>query len=154
MFRRRPKITGKSISFMKLKKFIPGLMDAIKAFCGFPMIVRLLPMFELVATAMRKGNVLCAPLRAHKFKTTGVKHKQVVSFVSTAEVPAANAQSFSSKTVGDELSNISSTYFHTPISCRSHEQLFELNLCNVGCHTQNESFEAVECVWKLDSLAT
>ena len=124
MFRKRPNSTGKSISFMKVKKPIPGLIDAMRAFWGLPMMVRLLPMFELVATAIKNGKVLCAPRRLQRFITKGVSIKQVVSLVSTADVAADKQHKFTSIFVGEAVSKSSSTYFQMPVSCK--EQVFIL----------------------------
>ena len=89
---------------MKVKKPIPGLIDAMRAFWGLPMMVRLLPMFELVATAIKNGKVLCAPRRLQRFITKGVSIKQVVSLVSTADVAADKQHKFTSIFVGEAVS--------------------------------------------------
>lgn len=104
---------------MNVRNPIPGLIDAINAFWGLPMIVRLLPIFELVATAIKKGSVLWAPRFLHRFNTNGVSIRQVVSLVSTADVAADNQHRFRSNFVGEAVSNSSSTYFQIPVSCSS-----------------------------------
>ena len=83
------------------------------------MIVRLLPMFELVATAIKKGSVLWAPRFLHRFNTKGVSIRQVVSLVSIADVAADNQHRFRSNFVGEAVSKSSSTYFQIPVSCSS-----------------------------------
>ena len=58
--------------------------EPISMFCGFPVILATLPIFDAVATANRYGNGSSRSLRVI-FSTNGTITRQTISFTKNAE---------------------------------------------------------------------
>mmetsp|Transcript_47585 Transcript_47585/g.151870 ORF Transcript_47585/g.151870 Transcript_47585/m.151870 type:complete len:229 (+) Transcript_47585:1022-1708(+) len=111
-----PAATGASMALAKPRKVMSGLREAMSAFCGFPMIVRLLPMFELMLTASRNGNLFRTSRLLQRSNTAGVSTKQVVSLSSTADMAAEQRQTLTSMATGEASSMHWPTCCQTPVS--------------------------------------
>mmetsp|Transcript_128527 Transcript_128527/g.357800 ORF Transcript_128527/g.357800 Transcript_128527/m.357800 type:complete len:277 (-) Transcript_128527:293-1123(-) len=118
VFRHIPMSTGVSITCMKPTKVIPRLILAMRAFCGFPMMVRALPMLQLMLMPNRKGNALRALCLRHRLMTMGVSTRHIVSFRRNADITAETPQIFRSIITGDGESNIICIFLHMPVSLR------------------------------------
>ena len=69
----------------------------ISMFCGFPVMAATLPMFDAVASAIRRART--RPRDRAISMSTGVKTRQIVSLTKSADsVPAANTTASSSAT--------------------------------------------------------
>ncbi len=58
--------------------------EPIRMFCGLPVIVAVLPMFDAVATASRYGTGL-TPIRRVAFNANGTMTRQMMSLTKNAE---------------------------------------------------------------------
>mmetsp|Transcript_128528 Transcript_128528/g.357807 ORF Transcript_128528/g.357807 Transcript_128528/m.357807 type:complete len:271 (-) Transcript_128528:293-1105(-) len=118
VFRHSPTSVGVSITCMKPTKLISSLILAMSAFCGFPMMVRALPMLQLMLMPNRKGNALRALCLRHRLMTMGVSTRHIVSFRRNADITAETPQIFRSIITGDGESNIICIFLHMPVSLR------------------------------------